>query len=204
MMKQLLLHIAFLSATLMLHAQSAPCGEWKNHSVKGSCKVYVRECPDSPIKEFKVLDEFSGNFETLRKVMDDVQTTKRISDNCKEAVLLKKLNNNTVLQYFYFDLPIGISDRDIVSKNTTYETPTTYISISEVYKDYEMAIKEGVVRLTNVRSSFYFEKLPNGNIKMEYIARADPNGWIPALLVNMLAGSQARKMVEKLKEMVRN
>jgi START domain len=202
-MKKLLLHVTFIFSALLLNAQSAPCGEWKNHSVKGSCKVFVRECPDSPVKEFKVLDQFQGNFETLKKVMDDVQTTKRMSENCKEAIFLKKLNANTVLQYFYFDLPMGINDRDIVSKNTTYETATTYLSISEVYNEHKVTLREGVIRLSNVRSSFYFEKLPNGTIKMEYIARADPNGWIPAFLVNMLAGNQAIKMVDKLKEMIR-
>ena len=65
-----------------------------------------------------------------------------------------------------------------------------------------VAYKKDVIRLKSVKTYYYFEKMPDGMIRMEYIGRADPNGWIPAWLVNMMAQTEALKMVEKLKSLV--
>ena len=185
-------------------AQTSPCGEWKTAKENGNYKVYVRECDDSPIKEFKILDKFKGNFDTLIKVMNDVNTTKRISRNCTEARTLKDLGNNESVHYFYFNLPLTLADRDVITKSRILQTSTAYKIESETFTEttVSVAYKKDVIRLKSVRTVYYFEKLPNGMIRMEYIGRADPNGWIPAWLVNMMAQTEALKMMERLKSLV--
>ena len=185
-------------------AQMSPCGEWKTSKENGNYKVYVRECEGSPIKEFKILDRFYGNFDTLVKVMSDVNTTKRISRNCSEARVLKDLGNHESIQYYYFNLPLTLADRDVITKCRIYHTATAYKIESETYSEsvVSVAYKKDVIRLKSVKTYYYFEKLSDGMIRMEYIGRADPNGWIPAWLVNMMAQIEALKMVEKLKSLV--
>lgn len=189
----------------ILSAQPSPCGEWKTSKQEGEYKVYVRECEDSPIKEFKILDLFPGNFDTLIKVMNDVNTTKHISRNCTEARLVKNLGNHENVNYFYFNLPLTLSDRDAVTKTKVMQTKTAYKIESETYAEGEVNVapRKNVIRLKSVKTYYYFEKMPNGMIRMEYIGRADPNGWIPAWMINMMAQIEAQKMVEKLKSLVR-
>lgn len=194
----LILVLSFIS--FLKPPPDKPCGEWSRYTQQGNTQVFVRQCPDSPVKEFKVLDKFYGDFSKIVKVMDDVETTQRISETCTEARIIKTLNANEVVQYFYFDMPMGITDRDIMTKNITYQTPTAYKSISEIYYDPSVPERKGVIRMKNARSSFYFEKQSDGSIKMEYTARADPEGWVPIWFINMLAGKEALKMTEKLKK----
>ena len=177
------------------------CSEWARYTQKGDCHVYMRQCSDLPIKEFKVLDRFYADLDKIIKVMEDVNTTRRISETCTEARIIKTLNANEVVQYFYLDMPMTITDRDILTKNISYQTPTSFKSVSEVYNDPSVPERKGTIRMKNARSSFYFEKQKDGFIKMEYTARADPEGLVPAWFVNLLAGKEAIKMTEKLKKL---
>ncbi len=198
----LFLTIFVLFFTLKTQAQD--CKEWKKKQENGNFRVYVRECSDSPIKEFKLNDRFVGDFQKLVKVMDDMGTTKKLSDNCTEARVIQIITPDEFVQYFYFDMPTGINDRDCVTKIIVKRTPTTYASFSESFNDELVPIKKHVIRLKKVRASFYFEFYKDGTIGMEYCGRTDPNGWIPAWLVNMFAHREAKKMVEKLKKLIQN
>ena len=185
-------------------AQYEPCSAWKKADERGNMKVYVRECDDSPIKEFKVNDRFIGDFAKLVKVMDDPNTIKILSDKCTEARDIKSVGENKTIQYYYFDMPMGVTDRDVVSSLSIWRTPTAYKTLAESVSEELVPLKQGVIRLQKVKTSFYFEKQEDGTIFMEYTGRTDPNGWVPAWLVNMLATREARKMVEKLKVLVQN
>lgn len=200
------LYVSFLF--LISHtaiAQYEPCNAWKKADERGSMKVYVRECDDSPIKEFKVNDRFVGDFEKLIKIMDDPQTIKVMSERCIESRNLKKISENEVIQYYLFDMPMGVTDRDVISKLTIWRTPNALKTLSEsVNQDELVPLKQGIIRLQKVRTSFYFEKQADGTIFMEYTGRTDPNGSIPAWLVNFVATREARKMVEKLRSMIEN
>jgi START domain len=178
------------------------CKEWKIKENKGTLKVYVRECPDSPIKEFKVNDRFYGDFNKLVAEMDKPEVVKKMSEYCTEARDLQHLSDNESVQYYYFDMPVGITDRDVISKITKYKTATTFKSITESYPSNLVPVKKGVVRLDKVRTSFYFEKQADGSIVMEYIGRSDPNGWIPAWLINYLAQKEATKIVAKIQKLI--
>lgn len=194
--------MALIFTSFTYNDTDEPCSAWSKADDRGSLKVYVRECPDSPIKEFKVNDRFVGDFTKLVKVMDDPNTIRFLSERCTEARDLKSVAPNQTIQYYYFDMPMGVTDRDVVSKLTIWKTPTTYKTLSESTSDELMPAREGVIRLKKVRTSFYFEKQNDGTILMEYVGRTDPNGWVPAWVVNMLATREARKIVEKLKALV--
>ena len=178
-----------------------PCTGWKLHIENRNAKVFVRDCADSPIKEFKVTDTFFGNFEALAKVMQDIETTKNISDNCTEAKILKTLDPQNSIRYFYFKLPL-LSDREVITKSTITIQPKRITCVSNVDESEQVPLKKDVIRLRQAYASFTFDKLDDGTISMEYIARTDPNGTIPAWFVNALAGREALKMLNKLKRLV--
>ena len=178
-----------------------PCTGWKIHIENRNAKVFVRDCADSPIKEFKVTDTFFGNFEALAKVMQDIETTKNISDNCTEAKILKTLDPQNSIRYFYFKLPL-LSDREVITKSTITIQPKRITCVSNVDESEQVPLKKDVIRLRQAYASFTFDKLDDGTISMEYIARTDPNGTIPAWFVNALAGREALKMLNKLKRLV--
>lgn len=186
-------------------AQYEPCSAWKKADERGNMKVYVRECDDSPIKEFKVNERFVGDFDKLMNMMTEAHAVKLMSERCVEARDIKRISDNEVLQYYRFDMPAGVADRDVITKLTTWRTPNAFKTLSEsVSQDELVPLKQGTIRLLSVRTSFYFEKQADGTIFMEYTGRTDPNGWVPAWVVNFFATREARKMVDKLRAFMQN
>lgn len=179
------------------------CSEWQLKNDEGNYKAYFRQCDDSPVKEVKLLDKFDGNFHQLIKVMNDIETNKKLTETCSEAILVKTFDKNTSLQYFHYKMPFGVYDRDVVSKVTIKATDSTYSFIAEAVDDNSVPRKTDIIRVTNARTSWFFRKTETGAIEMQYIGFADPNGSIPAWIINALTRRESRSVVEKLKKLVR-
>jgi hypothetical protein len=139
----------------------------------------------------------------LALALNDIETNKKLFSSCTEAKLLKRIDAQSSYQYFYFKMPLTISDRDIVSKVTIKSTDTTY-SLGTSSTDGKMvAIKSKVIRMTQANTSWQFKKTSSGDIYMEYYASADPKGKIPKWLVNAFAIREARISIDILKKMIR-
>ena len=179
------------------------CNEWQLKNNEGNFKVYMRDCEYSAIKEIRITDKFGGDFARVVTVMNDIETNKKISESCAEAKFLKHIDNNNSIQYFHYAMPFGVSDRDVVSKITFKKTDSTYSLVTEAVDNNLEKKKSGVIRITNARSSWYFKRTATGEIEMEYTAFADPNGIVPAWVVNSLARREARSSIEKLKKLIR-
>ncbi len=182
----------------------APCTNWTINVEKGNAKVYVRECDDSPIKEIKVTDKFSGNFAALTQLMREPGTTKKMSDRCTESRLIQRLDAQTTIQYFVFAMPFGVSDREVVVKNVIHISADRIESLSQETESDAVPVKKNLVRMKSSMASFVFYKTSDGMIQMEYIGRADPNGIFPPWIVNLFAKKEALKMIEKLKSLAQN
>ena len=134
--------------------------------------------------------------------MEDIETSKKMVESCKEARLIAQLDKNSSIEYYSYKMPVGVKDRDIVTKTTTHLTDSTYTYISETSKDSFVAVKANFIRIKNARSAWFFKKIDSSTIAMEYVAFADPNGNIPAWLINSLARNQVRTSISKLKKLV--
>ncbi len=197
-----LLLFSFFSLFYSSAQSSIDCKEWKLKYESGTYKMYMRECAYSPIKEVKVVDKFNGDFKHLQQVMEDIETAKKMVESCKEARLLAQLDKNSSLEYYSYKMPVGVKDRDIVTKTTTHSTDSTYSYVSETLENSSVALRSNFIRIKNARSAWFFKKMATGDIEMEYVAFADPNGKIPAWLINSLARNQVRASISKLKKLV--
>ena len=176
--------------------------EWETKINELNYQVLVRESDISDIKEIKVVHKFKGNFKKLMVALNDIETNKKLFNSCTEARLLKQIDVHSSYQYFYFKMPLTISDRDIISKVTIKNTDSTYSLVSSSFDSKMIAFKSKVIRITQANTSWQFKKTRSGDIHMEYYASADPKGKIPKWLVNAFAIREARISIDKLKKMI--
>jgi len=189
-------------STLVLIPYSVLSANWKLKTADGSFKLYIRESENSPIKEIKIVDKFKGDFKKLTILMNDIETNKKILPSCIDAKLLKDIDVHTSFQYFYFKMPMTVTDRDIVCKIFIYSTDSTYSLTSEAVETKLAPPKKGIIRILNAKTSWTFKKNLKGEITMEYTGLADPNGSIPAWLVNFFAIREAESAIERFKKLL--
>ena len=176
--------------------------EWETKINELNYQVLVRESDISDIKEIKIVHRFKGNFKKLMAALNDIETNKKLFNSCTEARLLKQIDVHSSYQYFYFKMPLTISDRDIISKVTIKNTDSTYSLVSNSVDSKMIAFKSKVIRITQANTSWQFKKTRSGDIHMEYYASADPKGKIPKWVVNAFAIREARISIDKLKKMI--
>jgi len=115
--------------------------EWETKINEHNYQVFVRESDISDIKEIKIVHKFKGNFKNLMLALNDIETNKKLFNSCTEARLLKQMDAHTSYQYFYFKMPLTISDRDIISKVTIRATDSTYSLVSSAADSKMTAVK---------------------------------------------------------------
>ena len=191
-----------LISILFQSTENKKSNEWETKINELNYQVLVRESDISDIKEIKIVHRFKGNFKKLMVALNDIETNKKLFNSCTEARLLKQIDVQSSYQYFYFKMPLTISDRDIISKVTIKNTDSTYSLVSSSVDSKMIAFKSKVIRITQANTSWQFKKTRSGDIHMEYYASADPKGKIPKWLVNAFAIREARISIDKLKKMI--
>jgi len=191
-----------LISILFQSTENKKSNEWETKINELNYQVLVRESDISDIKEIKIVHRFKGNFKKLMVALNDIETNKKLFNSCTEARLLKQIDVHSSYQYFYFKMPLTISDRDIISKVTIKNTDSTYSLVSSSVDSKMIAFKSKVIRITQANTSWQFKKTRSGDIHMEYYASADPKGKIPKWLVNAFAIREARISIDKLKKMI--
>jgi hypothetical protein len=199
----LLKTFSILLVSLVFYSpENKKSNEWETKINELDYQVLVRESDISDIKEIKIVHKFKGNFKKLVLALNNIETNKKLFNSCTEARLLKQLDAHSSYQYFYFKMPLTISDRDIISKVTIHSTDTTYSLVSSAADSKIASFKSKVIRITQANTSWQFKKTRSGDIHMEYYASADPKGKIPKWLVNAFAIREARISIDKLKKMI--
>lgn len=191
-----------LISILFQSTENKKSNEWETKINELNYQVLVRESDISDIKEIKIVHRFKGNFKKLMVALNDIETNKKLFNSCTEARLLKQIDVHSSYQYFYFKMPLTISDRDIISKVTIKNTDSTYSLVSSSVDSKMIAFKSKVIRITQANTSWQFKKTRSGDIHMEYYASADPKGKIPKWVVNAFAIREARISIDKLKKMI--
>ncbi len=150
--------ILFLFLSNSFYAQvlkTNDCATWQLKYASGDYKFYTCECANTPIKEIKIIDTFSDYLNRVAKVVSAVETSKKITEICAEARLLKPIDENTSYQYFRYNMPMGVSDRDTVCKVTNKLADSTYTFISEtVDKSDLVSLWADAVRIKNARTGY--------------------------------------------------
>ena len=127
--------------------------------MSGNYKFCTRECANTPIKEVKIIDVFSADLKHLAKVVGAVETSKKITKTCAEARFIKPIDENTSFQYFRYNMPMRVADRDMVCKVTSTLSDSVYTFISEtVDKSDLVSLRTDAIRIKNARTVINFKK----------------------------------------------
>lgn len=162
--------------------------EWKLKKEVDGIKVYTKDVADSNLKELKIeLDFENTTFSDIVNVINDSERYQEWLYKCQEAKTLEVPNRAVSIDYYQFDFPWPMADRELYSKSTFVQDPNTKNILIETsslptYADPHQKI----VRIVDHFNAWKFSKNDAGTIHLEYFVKSDPAGNIPDWLVNMV------------------
>ena len=193
------------AATIALAASHATFAEqpWSLAKDADGIKVYVREVPNSSLREFRGEVELKTNPDRVVKVLQDAGSFRKWMPDVVSSDLLKATDSE---QFHYLEnaAPWPVAHRDGVyhftytcSDDATVAVTTVQV---EAVPNYVPA-REGKVRVP--RAVGYWKLVPNsGGVGVTYQMHADPGGSIPSWLANQTVVDTPFKTLKALRDYV--
>mgnify|MGYP001424277831 CR=1 FL=1 len=194
-----LLVLPFFSNVTSQHTDE----NWVLKRDKGGIKVYVRENPDSKIKELKFTTKVEASLNTITSVLTHIEGYDKWVYASVISRPIKIISDREAYYYTEVDFPWPFDNRDLVLHSKVWQDPKTLtIHTLTTSAHWMEAEKEGLVRIKKADLRWTFTPLGNGVVKVDYYMNTDPGGKIPAWMVNLAADQGPLQTMIKFKEML--
>jgi ribosome-associated toxin RatA of RatAB toxin-antitoxin module len=203
-MKQVKVPVLILSIMLITSFTMAKSG-WNYQATKKGVAIYTRNVKNSTLDEVKVVATLQAPMEVAGAVLADVDAYPQWMADCREARVLKKVDQIDNISYVVIPTPWPVKDRDVVLRSNTRADFTRDIVVSE-FEAIESNLKPPVdtyVRIRQMRGRWVFEKMAPGKTRTTFITWADPGGAIPQWVVNMKKTENPYRTMLGMKRMVK-
>jgi hypothetical protein len=180
-------------------------GPWKPAKDADNIRVYTRSVPGSDANEFKGVADVDAPLEVILEVFKDIPSFPQWYGFCKEIRLLKQEGEDRRIVYFVLETMGPVKDRDMVidARDTKdLQAGRALISMSAFKEDYVPRVGT-YVRMTDMTGSAALVRVDADTTNVVYTVKADPAGYIPSFISNMLQKEQPYLTLKGLREMVK-
>ena len=182
----LLVAVALL-ATALPAGGAGPDEGWVQDANEKGVLVTTRTEPGRSLPVFRGVTTMDANIFEILAVLDDIARFTEWMSDCKEARVVKQVNELERIEYNRTAAPWPVSDRDTTIRTWIEATP----SKGEVWGRFQSITTpaappiDGVVRTPRLAGFYHLEAIDIGHTKVTYQVDADPGGLLPEWLVKL-------------------
>lgn len=196
----------WLTAFCAIADSTSTPGSWEQVKEQDGITVYQREVPGWSIKEVRATGNVAASMQDLLKIINDVKYFGKINEIVSDAGVVQQ---NDPEKYYYFivlDMPWPTTDRSaIYSRQVSVHKEKQRITIADK-ADSELDITpamEDTVRIVRSTQEWKLQKMDDGTTKVSLTSLTDPNGPIPAFLINSMSVDAPMQSIANLRKLVR-
>lgn len=198
---QLIAITLLLLFSMRIHAEEG----WNLAKDADGIKVYTRPVPGSASNEFKGVADIDAPLEVVVEIFKDIPSYTQWYGFCKEIKLLKQDTENHRVIYFVLKTMGPVKDRDFIvdtMENYDRQVGKDIVALNAVKEDL-VPRKSKYVRMTDVSGSYVMTRIDPNRTHVVYTVKADPAGYIPAFVSNVMQKDQPYLTLKGLREMTR-
>jgi len=180
--------------------------DWEEVKNKEGIRVFTKETADSPILIAKGICIIEAGTEAVLTVLDDNSSHPRWVPFLLESKRLQALSRTERLEYNLFRAPWPASNRDFVYRAKATPDQDNKVIIFSMRSESTplMPEQEGAVRGLLLESTFTLTALSPTQTQVELRFHADPNGWIPNWITNIIQRTWPYFVLQGLQSEVMN
>lgn len=157
--------------------------DWEFRREENGIKVYATKVEGYKYEKCKALANVNADLTTLYNYVKDPMNYKNFSDRIMKMETIKKTENK-VLYYMQVDLPWPIYNRDgvyelMIKSKTDAEAIITIRARPDLLPE-----QDGFVRIHMANSYYKLTAKGKGKSHLHFEQHTDPNGSVPAWLIN--------------------
>lgn len=197
-MSRLLLGLILFFPFLNAHSSEMEDG-WELRHEQDGIFIYSRSVPYSPIDEMRVDAVIEAPMSKVQAVLLDHKNRPKWDKVCRYAKEYRAEDSGLLLE-LYYDFPWPISDRDVLL-HVDIRQSENYSRIEFAAKNATLPLKEGVVRIHHAKTTWNLRAINSRSTQLRAEAHSDPNGPIPAWLINKLSVTQPIENIQALRNL---
>ncbi len=178
--------------------------EWQLEKDADDIKVYVIAVENTDIIKSKSVATIHFPIEKIKEILDDIEHRHEWVPFLKASSVLKQNSGNKKIEYSIFSAPWPVSDRDFVySLQRTVSTGEQQIYEMKSVKNSTMPENNNRVRGEIFESKYILTAINNNATRVELIYHADPKGWLPNWIINIIQKVLPYKILKNLRARLR-
>jgi hypothetical protein len=186
-------------------AQEAP-SPWERVRDDSGIIVHRRKIPGASIHEFRGRGIVDAPMAKVIAVAQDSDRRTEWMDRCIEARTLEKPTQKSQIAYNRTKGSGLVSDRDaVIYGKAIFDTRRKEVRFEFHAVTYpQVPPRKGVVRMPALKGHWIFQPVAGdpGKTQVEYQVHADPGGYIPTFLVNLVSREIPHKTIVLLRRQV--
>jgi len=178
-------------------------GQWQLITDEDGIQVYTIDLNNTDIVKAKAITVISSTMSRIRQELDDIDSRHEWVPFLKQSRLIVVNSNTRHLEYSLFSAPWPASNRDFVySMELVLETDEQFkYEMKSVLSD-RMPEQAGLIRGEIFESNYIITKLDENLTRVELVYHADPKGWLPNWIVNIIQEILPHKILRNLRRRV--
>lgn len=209
MMKDYLKHVrsvlAFAVFLVMVKTGGvyATDSDWVLRKDQDGIRVYSQSLPGSQIDKVRCVTILETSLNRLVTLLRDPQQRQSWDTLCGEAYVYERITDTQELVYLHVNLPWPVSDRDMLMRTRwVQDDDTLKVQMFSAAERNALPPVNGLVRVKRASHFWEFTPLGNGKVQVITVAHLDPEGALPAWLLNKLAVESPFKALENIRLMI--
>ncbi len=195
--------IGFALFIISINSIAQQNNQWKKVKNEEDIQVYVLKFPHKEIVKAKTMTIINVPMNQVIAVLDDIDKRHEWVPFLKISKSLSKYENNKRIEYSHFKAPWPATDRDFVYQTELiFDTKTKKIYKMQTVISNLMPVKNDKIRADLYESIYTLTAIDNQTTAVELIFYANPKGWLPNWIINIIQQVLPFKIIKNLKKRV--
>ncbi len=192
------------------HAYAQP---WQLYRDEEGIRVYLRDLPDSAIKQFRSVTRIHASLDSLLAVMDDTDACPDWVHNCAQPLMLHQVRFVERYNFQVSKMPWFVTDRGLIFHTAINQDPVSKVVTMQMNANPDFCETRHTAGCDHIRSldlvmitrssGFYrFTPLADNWTEVIWQQHTEPAGNLPAWLINGLLIDIPFYTLSKLRDIV--
>ncbi len=199
MIKNIIVIVSFLYSPMILSENNT--SDWMLVKDDNDIKVYTQKSDYSNIVKAKARAIIHAPLNNIKNILDDIDRRHEWIPFLTVSKALTKYDNNSRIEYSHFYAPWPATDRDFVYEMRLVSTKNNiWVYKMKSVKTKLMAVEKDKIRAELFETIYTLTALNDKTTQVELVYHADPRGWIPTWIINIIQKMLPYKIMSNLKD----
>jgi hypothetical protein len=177
--------------------------KWIKIKDENGIQVYSIAMQDTAIVKARAVAIINAPLKNIQQLVDNLKQRPQWVPYLKYSKIIEKISPTEHIEYSLFSAPWPASNRDFVYRVQRLQQPLDdqlQLSFRMYSIDHQaMPLQPGLIRGEIFSSEYRLTPINAGQTRVELIYHADPRGWLPNWIVNIIQRAFPFRMMQNIK-----